>query len=202
MEIARMNYYFTGLLILALTMLALLVEPAYPRNEYLNNGTNTCNTGDVSISIEQREYESRYRHFNPSNNYNNPSDDKSVRLTYRHYLGSACTDEFKVVQQENMELKQQLELMKMCGRVNSNPTLKHNPSFNLLVSKCVGVAPTGNNTRPSDSQSLWDDMKDDYKKENPDVKLMNDKIIGPKKSKLKMPPKDYILPLPKPKVDE
>ena len=45
-------------------------------------------------------------------------------------------------------------------------------------------------------------MKDDYKKENPDVKLMNDKIIGPKKSKLKMPPKDYILPLPKPKVDE
>ena len=196
-----MNYYFTGLLILALTMLALFVEPAYPRNEYLNNGTNTCNTGDVSISIEQREYESRYRHFNPDNNYNNPSDDKSVRLTYRHYLGSACTDEFKVVQQENMELKQQLELMKMCGRVNSNPTLKHNPSFNLLVSKCVGVAPTGNNTRPSDSQSFWDDMKDDYKKENPDIKLMNDKIIGPKKSKLKIPPKDYILPLPKPTND-
>ena len=122
-------------------------------------------------------------------------------LTYRHYLGSACTDEFKLVQQENMELKQQLELMKMCGRVNSNPTLKHNPSFNLLVSKCAGVAPTGNNTRPSDSQSLWDDMKDDYKKENPDVKLMNDKLIGPKKSKLKIPPKDYILPLPKPKND-
>ena len=91
--------------------------------------------------------------------------------------------------------------MKMCGRVNSNPTLKHNPSCNLLVSKCVGVAATGNNTRPSDSQSLWDDMKDDYKKENPDVKLMNDKIIGPKKSKLKIPPKDYILPLPKPKND-
>ena len=200
MEVLRMNYYFTGVLVILLCLLA-WIGPAYPRNEYLNNGTNTCNTGDVSISIEQREYESRYRHFNPSNNYNNPSDDKSVRLTYRHYLGSACTDEFKVVQQENMELKQQLELMKMCGRVNSNPTLKHNPSFNLLVSKCVGVAPTGNNTRPSDSQSLWDDMKDNYKKENPDVKLMNDKLIGPKKSKLKIPPKDYILPLPKPKND-
>ena len=200
MEIARMNYYFTGALIILFVVLCFM-QPAYPRNEYLNNGTNTCNTGDVSISIEQREYESRYRHFNPDNNYNNPSDDKSVRLTYRHYLGSACTDEFKVVQQENMELKQQLELMKMCGRVNSNPTLKHNPSFNLLVSKCVGVAPTGNNTRPSDSQSLWDDMKDDYKKENPDLTLMGDKIIGPSKSKLKIPPKDYILPLPKPKDD-
>ena len=201
MEYCRMDYRFTAILIVMMTLLALFVEPAHSRNEYLNNGTNTCNTGDVSISIEQREYESRYRHFNPDNNYNNPSDDKSVRLTYRHYLGSACTDEFKVVQQENMELKQQLELMKMCGRVNSNPTLKHNPSFSLLVSKCVGVAPTGNNTRPSDDKSLWDNMKDNYKKDNPDLTLMGDKIIGPSKSKLKIPPKDYILPLPKPKND-
>jgi len=196
-----MNYRFTAILILALTMLALFVEPAYPRNDYLTNGTNTCSTGDLSVSVEQRDSENRYRHYDSTNNYNSPSDDKSVRLTWRHYLGSACTDEFKAVQQENMELKQQLELMKMCGRVNSNPTLKHNPSFNLLVSKCVGVAPTGNNTRPNDSKSLWDDLKDDYKKENPDVKLMNDKLIGPKKSKLKIPPKDYILPLPKPKND-
>ena len=201
MEVLRMDYRFTAILIVMMTLLALFGGPAHSRNEYLNNGTNTCNTGDVSISIEQREYESRYRHFNSDNNYNNPSDDKSVRLTYRHYLGSACTDEFKVVQQENMELKQQLELMKMCGRVNSNPTLKHNPSFSLLVSKCVGVAPTGNNTRPSDDKSLWDNMKDEYKKENPDLTLMGDKIIGPSKSKLKIPPKDYILPLPKPKND-
>ena len=201
MEYCRMNYRFTAILILALTMLALFVEPAYPRNDYLNNGTNTCSTGDLSVSVEQRDSENRYRHYDSTNNYNSPSDDKSIRLTWRHYLGSACTDEFKLVQQENMELKQQLELMKMCGRVNSNPTLKHNPSLNLLVSKCVGIAPTGNNTRPNDSKSLWDDMKDGYKKDNPDLKLMNDKIIGPSKSKLKIPPKDYILPLPKPKND-
>jgi hypothetical protein len=43
-------------------------------------------------------------------------------------------------------------------------------------------------------------MKDEYKKENPEVNLMGDKFINSgKKSKLKMPPKDYILPLPKPK---
>jgi len=45
-------------------------------------------------------------------------------------------------------------------------------------------------------------MKDGYKKDNPDLTLMGDKIIGPSKSKLKIPPKDYILPLPKPKIDE
>jgi hypothetical protein len=75
-------------------------------------------------------------------------------------------------------------------------------TLDLLVMKCRGVTPARDNTRPSDSQSLWDDMKDDYKKENPDVKLMNDKLHITQKSKLKMPPKDYILPLPKPKVDE
>ena len=171
-----MNYYFTGLIILALTILALFVEPAYPRNEYLNNGTNTCNTGDVSISIEQREYESRYRHFNPDNNYNNPSDDRSLRLTWRHYLGSACTDEFKAVQQENMELKQQLELMKMCGKVNKNPTLINNPNFKLLVSKCSGIIiPDDKIIKPDGS--YWDLIKNDYKKKNPDIKLMNDKIV-------------------------
>ena len=31
---------------------------------------------------------------------------------------------------------------------------------------------------------------------------MGDKIIGPTKSKLKIPPKDYILPKPKPKIDD
>ena len=45
-------------------------------------------------------------------------------------------------------------------------------------------------------------MKDEYKKENPEINLMNDKLIGPKKSKLKMPPKDFILPQPKPKLDD
>ena len=89
--------------------------------------------------------------------------------------------------------------MKMCGRVNSNPSLAQNENFRLLVTKCRGVTPARNNTRPDDGKSLWDDMKDDYKKENPDIKLMGDKFIKPNKSTLKMPPKDFILPLPKPK---
>jgi hypothetical protein len=31
--------------------------------------------------------------------------------------------------------------MKMCNKVNRNPTLKRNKNFNLLVSKCEGVVP-------------------------------------------------------------
>ena len=70
-----------------------------------------------------------------------------------------------------MELKQQLELMKMCGRVNSNPSLAQNENFRLLVSKCTGVTPVKLDNRPADGKSKWDKLKDNYKKENPGSKL-------------------------------
>ena len=191
MEIARMNYYFTGLLILALTILALFVEPAYPKNEYLNEYGVRC--GEFETRIEAEDRATNYQ--GSSSDYD--SDNYRLTFSYRKYLGTDCK-----TSKENVQLKQQLELMKMCNKVNRNPSLALNKNFALLVSKCRGVTPARDNTRPSDSQSLWDDMKDEYKKENPDLKLMNDKIIGPRKSKLKMPPKDYILPLPKPKENE
>ena len=193
-----MDYRFTALLIVMFTLLTLFAKPAYPRNEYLTNGTNSCRTGEVDVRIETENRDDDYRHNSSSNNYDNNSDNDRLSVTYRHYIGTACTKEFRKVQQENMELKQQLELMKMCGRVNSNPSLAQNENFRLLVSKCTGVTPVKLDNRPADGKSKWDELKDEYKKENPDLKLMNDKIIGPT-NKLKIPPKDYILPLPKPK---
>ena len=180
-----MNYYFTGILIIAMLWLALCVGPAHSLNENLNEYGVRC--GEMEISTERRDTD--YNYSDSSTN-----EQQGIRFTYRKYLGTDCK-----TAKENVAIKQQLELMKMCGRVNSNPSLALNENFALLVSKCRGVSPARDNTRPDDGKSLWDDMKDDYKKENPDIELMNDKLIGPKKSKLKIPPKDYILPLPKPK---
>ena len=188
MEGLRMDYRFTAILILMLTMLAFFAEPAYPRNEYLNEYGARC--GDMEVRTERRDTDYNYSD-------NSTNEQQYLSFTYRKYLGVDC----KTIK-ENVAIKQQLELMKMCGRVNNNPSLAQNENFRLLVSKCRGITPTRDNTRPGDSQSLWDDMKDGYKKENPDLKLMNDKLIGPSKSKLKMPPKDYILPLPKPKNED
>ena len=178
MEIARMNYYFTGVLIILMFLLT-LIEPAYPRNEYLNEYGVRC--GEMEISTERRDTDYNYSD-------SNTHEDQYLRFTYRKYLGTDCK-----TSKENVAIKQQLELMKMCGRVNSNPSLAYNSNFDLLVSKCRGVSPARDNNRPDNSQSYWDEIKDGYKKENPDIKLMGDKKI------LKMPPKDYILPLPKPK---
>jgi len=171
-----------------ITLLALFGGPAHSKNEYLNEYGARC--GDMEITTEQRDTDYNYSD-------NSTNEQQYLRFTYRKYLGTDCK-----TQKENANLKQQLELMKMCGRVNANPSLATNENFALLVSKCRGVTPAIDRSRPEDSKSAWDDMKDGYKKENPDIKLMNDKIIGPKKSKLKIPPKDYILPKPKPKIDE
>ncbi len=201
METLRMDYRFTALLIVMFIILTVFAKPAYPKNEYLTNGTNSCRTGEVDVRIETENRDNDYRHNSSSNDYDNNNDNDRLSVTYRHYIGTACTKEFRQVQQENMELKQQLELMKMCGRVNSNPSLANNENFRLLVSKCTGVTPVKLDNRPADGKSKWDVLKDEYKKENPDLTLMGDKIIGPSKSKLKIPPKDYIMPKPKPKND-
>jgi len=165
-----MNYYFTGLLVLAFTILVLFVDPAYPRNEYLNEYGSRC--GDFETRIEAEDRNGKYNHYNDNNNYRNDDDNYRLSFTYRKYLGVDC----KTIR-ENVDIKQQLELMKMCGRVNANPSLAQNENFRLLVTKCRGITPSRDNTRPDNGKSKWDELKDDYKKENPEIKLMNDKII-------------------------
>ena len=173
-----MNYYFTGILIILMVLLALFVKPAHARNEYLNEYGVRC--GEVDLRVEQRNRDQDYR---TSNSSDYDDDSQNFSITFRKYLGTDCK-----TSKENVAIKQQLELMKMCGRVNSNPSLALNENFALLVSKCRGVTPTKDNTRPNDSKSHWDNLKDNYKKENPDLKLMGDKLL--------LPPKDFKMPVP------
>jgi hypothetical protein len=178
MESAKMNYYFTGILIILMVLLALFVKPAHARNEYLNEYGVRC--GEVDFRVEQRNRDTDYR---TSNTSDYDDDSQNFSITFRKYLGTDCK-----TSKENVAIKQQLELMKMCGRVNSNPSLALNENFALLVSKCRGVTPARDNTRPNDSKSHWDSLKDDYKKENPDLKLMGDKLL--------LPPPNYKMPVP------
>ena len=182
MEIARMNYKFTAILIALLCFMALFMEPAYPRNEYLNN-SDRC--GELEARIENYRNDTNYNS-SGSTDYNN--ENWRFNLGFRKYLGTDCK-----TSKENMLLKQQLELMKMCNKVNRNPSLAQNPNFTLLVSKCRGVIPQSIETESMPTGSLWDDLKEEYIKENPDSKTMDNN------NTLKEPPEGYILPLPKPK---
>ena len=177
-----MNYYFTGIIILMLTALAFCATPAYPRNEYLNDGSSRC--GEVDLSVSNRDYD-----YDNYDNSWNESNSQEFRLTFRKYLGTDCK-----TSKENAQLKQQLELMKMCNKVNRNPSLAQNPNFTLLVSKCRGVVPQVDEIESMPTGSLWDELKDDYIKKNPESKTLDND-----NSTLKIPPEGYILPIPKPK---
>ena len=170
-----MDYRFTAILIIMFICLTLFAKPAHSRNEYLQSSDERC--GEIETRVtqsvsEDQQLQALDRNFNNGSRY--------LSLTYRKYLGVDCK-----TGKENRKIKQQLELMKMCGRVNSNPSLALNKNFNLLTSKCRGVTPTSVDNRPDNSGSAWDDMKDGYKKENPDITLMGDKFL--KKKKLKIP---------------
>ncbi len=149
-----------------------VVTSAQARNEYLNNGTNTCAQGSFDVSIEQREDQYNYNHYSPSNNYENTEDDRSIRLTWRKYLGTACTDEFIAEQEKQMKIKTQLEVIKECKRVpRINPPP---PEFAELINMCmkVGVMSSSHFVGDRDYDpkvSYWTVLKQQYMKENPDI---------------------------------
>ena len=101
-----MDYRFTAILIIMLSLLTIFAEPAYPKNEYLNEYGVRC--GEVDFRIEDRNRESDYRGFSSSDNETN---EQNFSITFRKYLGTDCK-----TSKENVQLKQQLELLKLCGR--------------------------------------------------------------------------------------
>ena len=158
-------------------LFALFSTTAHARNEYLNNGTNTCAQGEFSVSVEQRDDQYNYNHYSSSNNYEGTDDDRMLRFTYRKYLGSACTDEFVEEQEKQMKIKTQLEVIKECKRV---PRISPPPAeFAELINMCmkVGVMSAShfNGDRDFDPKvSYWTVLKKQYLKDNPDVVIMND----------------------------
>ena len=182
-----MNYKFTAILIILICLLTYFGNPnkAHGRNEYLNDGNTRC--GEFETRIEAEDRATNYQ--GSSSDYD--SDNYRLTFSYRKYLGTDCK-----TSKENAQLKQQLELMKMCNKVNRNPSLAHNENFALLVSKCRGVIPQVDETETMPTGSLWDELKEDYIKENPESKTLDNN-----NSTWKMPPDGYILPLPKP-IDE
>ena len=155
-----------------LLFLFVVTTSAQARNEYLNNGTNTCAQGEFSVSVEQRDDQYNYNHYSPSNNYEGTDDDRMLRFTYRKYLGSACTDEFVEEQEKQMKIKTQLEVIKECKRV---PRIAPPPpEFAELNNMCmkVGVMSSSHFVGDRDFDpkvSYWTVLKNQYLKDNPDV---------------------------------
>ena len=153
----------TILKILAVSIvIALFSTTAQARNEYLNDGTNSCDQGSWEAYTEVRQHE--YKSGN-----NDESQNQTLGFRFRKSIGPVCDEEFAEEQRLKQKLKTQLELVKECKRV---PRISPPPvEFAELINMCskLGLVSAASfEDRPDDSISYWTVLKDGWKKENPD----------------------------------
>ena len=137
---------------------------AEARNEYLNDGTNTCDQGSWEAYTEVRQHE--YKSGN-----NDESQIQTLGFRFRKSIGAVCDEEFAEVQRKKQKIKTQLELVKECKRVpRINPPP---PQFAELINMCaeLGLVSTQSfGERDFDPKiSYWTELKQQYLKDNPDV---------------------------------
>jgi len=144
---------------------------AYGRNDYLQGGFQQCNKGNFSVDSSYNERDNsnstRYPGNISNNNYGyGDGSDRRIGVRWTWYLGSNCTDYTQSLIQENMELAQQLELIKMCKRYNNK---KLPPQFATLAKKCEGVVDgiEIESRPPEGSDSYYDEIIKDIK-DNPE----------------------------------
>ena len=142
----------------------LLCTTAEARNEYLNDGTNSCDQGSWEAYTEVRQYE--YKTGSSAESQN-----QVLGLRWRKSIGPVCDEEFAEEQKLKQKLKTQLELVKECKRV---PRIKPVPTeFAELINMCMKlgvVSPSSFNGRDFDPKiSYWTEKKQQYMKDNPDV---------------------------------
>jgi len=153
----------TILKILAVSIvIALFSTTAQARNEYLNDGTNSCDQGSWEAYTEVRQHE--YKSGN-----NDESQNQTLGFRFRKSIGPVCDEEFAEEQRLKQKLKTQLELVKECKRVpRINPPPVEFAELINMCSKLGLVSAASFEDRPDDSISYWTVLKDGWKKENPD----------------------------------
>ena len=140
----------------------LLCTTAEARNEYLNDGTNSCDQGswEAYTEVRQNEYKT---------GSNAESQDQVIGFRWRKSIGPVCDEEFAKEQRLKQKIKTQLELVKECKRV---PRIKPIPvEFAELINMCMKLGVISNasyNERDFDPKvSYWTVLKEKYMKENP-----------------------------------
>jgi len=124
----------TLFLVLSLILIAsAITSDAKAINEYLNDYPTHCSKGSWELYTEVDRYDYDQR-MNSSSDYF--ADSGKVGIRFRKEFGSTCTDPYKRMMIENMELKQELELLKLCGRYKE---LDLGDSFKTVRKKCEDV---------------------------------------------------------------
>ena len=129
-------------LLLVFITIVILCKPASAVNEYLNDYPSHCSSGSIELYSDITGTDDKYTYLDgdgdPNNTYRGYDDDVSgsVGIRWRKELGSSCTDPYKRLMMQNQKLKQELELLKLCGRYKE---LELGPQFATVREMCKGV---------------------------------------------------------------
>ena len=174
-------------------MLAILPSKnAHARNDYLQGQFQQCNKGQFSVDSSYNERDSSQSNNYPGSASNSnygygDGSDRRIGVRWTWFLGSNCTDYNQSLIQENMELAQQLELIKLCKRYNNK---KLPPQFATLAKKCEGV--NGEemvDDRPPSGKSYYDELMEDIVA-NPDKVPAKEKYYNKTDESLRLNMKD------------
>jgi|TARA_R110000796_G_scaffold166226_1_gene283166 hypothetical protein len=121
-----------SILILAIVLVVWIIKPAQAQNEYLNGGSH-CSSHSLEPYMEYRLDEQLYD--NSSGN-NSRGNNGTLGLRYRYSFGGTCTKEYKEIMLQNERLKQELEMLKMCGKYKD---LELGEEFATVREICAGV---------------------------------------------------------------
>lgn len=142
-----MDLRFTLLLFILLFLLAVFVKPAYARNDYLQYDSH-C----TGITLEPyMEYSQSTNRGTGSSNSGYNDDRGSIGLRLSIPLQSTCSKRYRGIVTENAAIRQQLELLKMCGRYKG---LELGPDFKELKNKCSQVWKSDDLKKKQDAEDL------------------------------------------------
>lgn len=182
----------TYFLCVGLMLVILPSKNAHARNDYLQGQFQQCNKGQFSVDSSYNERDSSQSNNYPGSASNSnygygDGSDRRIGVRWTWFLGSNCTDYTQRLIQENMELAQQLELIKMCKRYNNK---KLPPQFATLAKKCEGV--NGEemvDDRPPSGKSYYDELMEDIVA-NPDKVPAKEKYYNKTDESLRLNMKD------------
>ena len=101
-------------------------------NEYLD-GYNSCERGRLEVYTEVDRYDYDRRMDSDSDYF---ADSGKIGIRFSYPLQSTCTKENISLMLENERIKQQLELLKLCGRYQGLELPDH---FSDVREKCKGI---------------------------------------------------------------
>tara|TARA_B100000780_G_scaffold43459_1_gene26946 strand:+ start:3803 stop:4243 length:441 start_codon:yes stop_codon:yes gene_type:complete len=137
--------FFRSLIISVIAIWFISTINSHAANEYLNSGGMSCSQGSIEPYAEWSEREgtsgSFYTNNGDLNTFTYPqgeTDEWRAGVRFRWNLGSSCNKVTRKIMQENEMLKQELELLKLCGRYKN---LELGPEFATVKRKCANIKP-------------------------------------------------------------